>query len=95
MKKAGPYPVSEPEVRNLVDALVARPNVCAYFAYHTYSAVNLRPYDDRPDEKMPAAASLQSPEQLTLKGRRLPAILEVRGEVYMPLPAFADLLVNG
>jgi murein tripeptide amidase MpaA len=52
---AGPYPVSEPEVRNLVDALVARPNVCAYFAYHTYSAVNLRPYDDRPDDQMPEA----------------------------------------
>ena len=48
-----PYPVSEPEVRTLVDAVVARPNICAYFAYHTYSAVNLRPYDDRPDDKMP------------------------------------------
>jgi murein tripeptide amidase MpaA len=52
---AGPFPTSEPEVRVLVDALTARTNVCAYFAYHTYSAVNLRPYDDRPDEKMPAA----------------------------------------
>jgi murein tripeptide amidase MpaA len=52
---AGPYPTSEPEVRNLVDALVARTNVCGYFAYHTYSAVNLRPYDDRPDDKMPPA----------------------------------------
>ncbi len=49
---AGPFPGSEPEVRTLMDALVARPNVCAYFAYHTYSGVNLRPYDDRPDEKM-------------------------------------------
>jgi hypothetical protein len=39
----------------VIDALVARPNVCAYFAYHTYSAVNLRPYDDRPDDKMPPA----------------------------------------
>jgi murein tripeptide amidase MpaA len=52
---AGPYPVSEPEVRTVVDALVARPNVCSYFAYHTYSAVNLRPYDDRPDDKIPVA----------------------------------------
>jgi murein tripeptide amidase MpaA len=49
---AGPYPVSETEVRTVVDAVVARPNLCAYFAYHTYSAVNLRPYDDRPDDKM-------------------------------------------
>jgi len=41
----------------VVDALVARTNVCAYFAYHTYSAVNLRPYDDRPDDKMPLRRS--------------------------------------
>jgi DNA ligase (NAD+) len=31
------------------------------------------------------------PEHLTLKGQRRPSVLEVRGEVYMPLSAFADL----
>jgi len=31
------------------------------------------------------------PELLTLKGKRLPAVLEVRGEVYMPISAFEDL----
>jgi murein tripeptide amidase MpaA len=67
---AGPYPVSEPEVRNLVDALVTRTNVCAYFAYHTYSAVNLRPYDDRPDDKMPPA-DLQRYKKLGAWGKEI------------------------
>jgi DNA ligase (NAD+) len=31
------------------------------------------------------------PEQLTLKSSRLPSVLEVRGEVYMPIPAFEEL----
>jgi len=31
------------------------------------------------------------PERLALRGARLPSVLEVRGEVYMPLSAFEDL----
>src|SRR4029077_19396410 len=31
------------------------------------------------------------PELLTLKGKRLPSVLEVRGEVYMPISAFEQL----
>jgi DNA ligase (NAD+) len=31
------------------------------------------------------------PEHLTLKGKRLPSVLEVRGEVYMPISAFEEL----
>jgi murein tripeptide amidase MpaA len=52
---AGPFPVSEPETRAVVEAVVARPNVCLYFCHHTFSAVILRPYDDRPDDQMPTA----------------------------------------
>jgi murein tripeptide amidase MpaA len=51
---AGPYPVSEPEARNLVDFIVQHPNITGVVAFHTYSAVLLRPYDDRPDEAFPA-----------------------------------------
>jgi murein tripeptide amidase MpaA len=65
---AGPYPVSETEVRTVVDAVVARPNICAYFAYHTFSAVNLRPYDDRPDDKM-AVGDLTRYKQLGKWGK--------------------------
>jgi murein tripeptide amidase MpaA len=50
---AGPFPSSEPEVRTIMDAVTARPNICAYFAHHTFSGVILRPYDDRADEQFP------------------------------------------
>jgi murein tripeptide amidase MpaA len=51
---AGPYPVSEPEARNLVDFIVKHPNITGVIAFHTFSAVLLRPYDDRPDDALPA-----------------------------------------
>ena len=51
---AGPYPVSEPEARNLADFIVKHPNITSVVAFHTFSAVLLRPYDDRPDEAFPA-----------------------------------------
>lgn len=50
----GPYPVSEPEARNLVDFIVKHPNITGAVTFHTFSAVILRPYDDRPDEAFPA-----------------------------------------
>ena len=51
---AGPYPVSEPEARNIVDFIVRHPNITGVVTFHTFSAVLLRPYDDRPDETFPA-----------------------------------------
>jgi len=50
---AGPYPVSEPEARNLVDFVVKHPNICSVVTFHTFSGVLLRPYDDRPDDAFP------------------------------------------
>ena len=50
---SGPYPSSEPEVRTIMQAVIERPNICAYFAHHTFSAVILRPYDDRADDQFP------------------------------------------
>jgi murein tripeptide amidase MpaA len=52
-KGAGPYPASEVEVRTVVQAIVDRPNICAFIQYHTYSGVQLRPYGDKPDDEMP------------------------------------------
>jgi murein tripeptide amidase MpaA len=51
---AGPYPASEPESRNLVDFIVAHPNLTGVVTFHTYSGVILRPYDDRSDDEFPA-----------------------------------------
>jgi murein tripeptide amidase MpaA len=67
---AGAFPLSEPETRALADALVARPNVCCYFAHHTFSAALLRPYDDRPDDEMPTA-DLRRYKQLGARGTEL------------------------
>lgn len=51
---AGPYPVSEPEARNLVDFIAKHTNITGVITFHTFSAVLLRPYDDRPDDAFPA-----------------------------------------
>jgi murein tripeptide amidase MpaA len=53
-KGAGPYPTSEPEVRNLARFIASHTNITGGVAFHTYSGALLRPYDDRPDEKFPA-----------------------------------------
>jgi murein tripeptide amidase MpaA len=50
---AGPYPVSEPEVRAMVDAVLARPNITAHITYHTFSGVHLRPYSSHDDDRFP------------------------------------------
>jgi len=50
---AGPFPVSEPEIRAYVQAVVERPNIVAHVAYHTFSGVHLRPYAGKPDDEMP------------------------------------------
>ncbi len=52
---SGPFPTSEPEVRAVVEAVTARPNVGAYFAHHTYAGVILRPFGGHPDEHFPTA----------------------------------------
>lgn len=51
---AGPYPVSEPETRAVVDFIVNHPNLCAAVSFHTHSGVILRPFSGEPDDNMPA-----------------------------------------
>lgn len=50
---AGPYPLSEPETRAVVDFMLEHPNICGVLSYHTYTGVLLRPYSDRADKEMP------------------------------------------
>lgn len=52
---SGPTPASEPEVRAVLDALVARPNVIASISYHTHGGLHLRPFATRPDDALPRA----------------------------------------
>lgn len=52
-KGAGPYPLSEPEARAHVEALLERKNVFSVHTYHTFCGAILRPFSDRPDSEMP------------------------------------------
>jgi hypothetical protein len=47
---AGPYPTSEPEVREIVDFLVSHPNTTAGVAAHTAAGALLRPFSHQGDE---------------------------------------------
>ena len=49
---AGDHPLSEPEIDALVRAIVARPNICGYNAYHTSGGVLLRPSSTSADAKL-------------------------------------------
>ncbi|MBS3933261.1 MAG: hypothetical protein KGZ35_02810 [Truepera sp.] len=51
---AGPYPTSEPEVRNVVDFIARRSNITGAITFHTFSGVLLRPYSHKPDDEFPA-----------------------------------------
>jgi len=51
-KGAGPYPTSEPEVRAMVDFIVAHPNIGAAVSFHTHSGVILRPMGTQSDDDM-------------------------------------------
>ena len=44
---SGDHPLSEPEIDALVRAIVARPNICGYNAFHTSGGVLLRPSSTR------------------------------------------------
>ncbi|MFK8025088.1 MAG: M14 family metallopeptidase [Ilumatobacter sp.] len=50
---AGDHPLSEPEIDALVRAMIARPNVCGFNAYHTSGGVLLRPSSTKADAKLP------------------------------------------
>ncbi|HKX41672.1 MAG TPA: M14 family metallopeptidase [Burkholderiaceae bacterium] len=49
---AGEYPASEPEVKAMVDFVVAHPNIGAAVSYHTHSGVILRPMGTASDDDM-------------------------------------------
>jgi len=49
---AGPYPTSEPEVRAMVQFIVAHPNIGAAVSFHTHSGVILRPMGTQSDDDM-------------------------------------------
>ena len=70
VRGSGDHPLSEPEIDALVRALVARPNVCGYNAFHTSGGVLLRPSSTQPDAKL-APVDVWTWEQLGRRGTEL------------------------
>ena len=64
---AGPYPASEPEVRNLVEFIARHPNITGGITFHTWSGVLLRPYSHKPDDEF-AAEDLWTYKKIGDKG---------------------------
>jgi hypothetical protein len=52
VRGSGDHPLSEPEIDALVRAIVARPNVCGYNAFHTAGGVLLRPSSTAADSSL-------------------------------------------
>jgi murein tripeptide amidase MpaA len=50
---AGPYPLSEPETRNVANFILGHPNIAGAMSYHTTMGAILRPACTRPDSKLP------------------------------------------
>lgn len=50
---SGDHPLSEPEIDALVRAIVARPNICGFNAFHTAGGVLLRPSSTAADATLP------------------------------------------
>jgi murein tripeptide amidase MpaA len=67
---AGPYPGSEKESRAMLGFIADHPNIIGGVAFHTYSGVLLRPYDDRADEAFPAE-DLWTYQKIGEKGKEL------------------------
>ena len=53
VRGSGDHPLSEPEIDALVRAIVARPNICGYNAFHTSGGVLLRPSSMVADATLP------------------------------------------
>src|SRR4029450_2358561 len=66
---AGPFPLSEPETRAHMEAIVARPNITGYIAYHTFSGVHLRPYASHDDDFFPVP-DLRAYQLIAAEGAR-------------------------
>ncbi len=49
---AGPFPLSEPESRAVVEFTAARPHIFAWLNLHTFGGVFIRPLGHQPDSKM-------------------------------------------
>lgn len=67
---AGDYPTSEPEVRAVADFIVSHANLIGAIAFHTMSAVLLRPYSNQSDENF-SISDLRVYQHIGKKGEEI------------------------
>lgn len=65
---AGEAPLSQPESRAVVDAIVKRPNIVGLQSFHTFSGIILRPFANKSDDDM-AYGDLQVYQALGERGQ--------------------------
>ena len=70
VRGSGDHPLSEPEIDALVRAIVARPNVCGYNAFHTSGGILLRPSSTRSDSAL-SPVDIWTWKELGTKGTEL------------------------
>ncbi|MCU1396992.1 MAG: peptidase family protein [Acidimicrobiales bacterium] len=70
VRGSGDHPLSEPEIDALVRAIVARPNICGYNAYHTSGGIILRPSGTASDSSLPPS-DLWTYKELGKRGTEL------------------------
>ena len=81
VRGSGDHPLSEPEIDALVRAIVARPNVCGYNAFHTSGGVLLRPSSTAADSALPPVDVwvVEAARRDRHRAHRLPGALGLRG----------------
>jgi hypothetical protein len=67
---SGDFPGSEPEIQALLHAVVGRPNICIYNAFHTPGGMLLRPSSMRSDSDLPPD-DVQVWKELSARGTEL------------------------
>jgi murein tripeptide amidase MpaA len=91
---AGPYPVSEPEVEAVVDFIARHTNICSGIAFHSYSGALLRPFSDKPDDRL-IPEDLWTFETIGAKGTELtgyPAVSAYHKFQYHPQQVISGAL---
>jgi hypothetical protein len=78
---SGDHPLSEPEIDALVRAIVARPNICGYNAYHTSRRRAAAAQQHHPRQQAPAGrrVGVEAPRRARHGPHRLHGALGVRG----------------
>lgn len=84
----GPYPTSEPEVKAVVDFILAHPNICGLQSFHTSGGFFFRNPYQYPEDKMDQE-DLRSMREIARQGTRATGYPDVKSSNRSTLPEWA------